>query len=248
MLISFLKKGVYGYLRDDQLGIHAFVSNNNLAVRRSVAERAGGYREELRIAEDYDLCQRAAATGALLYFCPEVALEHRARPTVRALLRQWWNYGFHMARNHQRFHPRRVFLAWRPPRWEDRDTSEPVRAGRRAAGAWGPTLFVYVSAFLVLHVAAATTLLALLLGGGGTAAVAGGATLVAAIAYALPDFRHLSSDGLRTALALCALRYLVNLSFVGAGLAGGIGRASIYLLPPIAARVGPARGSRVGPC
>jgi len=248
MLISFLKKGVYGYLRDDQLGIHAFVSNNNLAVRRSVAERAGGYRDELRIAEDYDLCQRVAATGALLYFCPEVALEHRARPTVRALLRQWWNYGFHMARNHQRFHPRRVFLAWRPPRWEDRDTSEPVRAGRRTAGAWGPTLFVYVSAFLVLHVAAAVALLALLVGADAVAPLAGVATFVAAVAYVLPDFRHLSRDGLRTALGLCALRYAVNLTFVGAGLAGGAGRASIYVLPAIATRIGPARESSVAPC
>ena len=242
MLISFLKKGVYGYLRDDHLGIYSFVSNNNLAVRKAVALRAGGYREPLRIGEDYDLCQRVAAMGGLVYFCPEVSLEHRARDTTRALLRQWWSYGFHLARNHRHFHPGRIFLAGRPPRWEDREAAEPVRASQgHRARARRPTLFVYLSAFVVMNLALAVAGLSLVFLPRTLSTAAAVAAGVAILAYVRPDFRHLSSDGLRTAVGLCALRYLVNLCFVGAGFAGGLTRGSFYLLPPIATRVGPAR-------
>jgi len=242
MLISFLKKGVYGYLRDDHLGIHGFVSNNNLAVRKSAAHDAGGYRDELRIAEDFDLCQRVAATGALLYFCPEVALEHRARPSVRALLRQWWSYGFHLARNHARYHPGRLLLASGAPRWDDRTAGEPVRSGTATGERRrGPTVLLYASPFALLHAAFVVTLVAALCGAGGIARGAGVVAGLAAIVYALPDFRHLAADGVRTALALCGLRWLVNVVFVGAGLAGGLTRGSLYILPPIATRFAPAR-------
>lgn len=242
MLISFLKKGVYGYLRDDHLGIHSFVSNNNLAVRKTFAARAGGYRDELRIAEDYDLCQRVAAAGGLLYFCPEVALEHRARGTTEALLRQWWSYGFHLARNHQRFHPGRLIVAVRPPRWEDREAGEPVRASRaRESASRAPTALVFVSPFVLLHVLAAAWIVCWLAGADVLATVAGVATSLAAVVYVAPDLRHVLHDGLRASLGLCALRYLVNLTFVGAGIAGGLTCGSLYLLPPISARLGPVR-------
>lgn len=206
MLISFLKKGVYGYLRDDHLGIHGFVSNNNLAVRKSAALRAGGYCDALRIAEDYDLCQRVAATGGLLYFCPEVSLEHRARPTVRALLRQWRAYGYHLARNHQCFHPGRVFVAARPPRWDDREAAEPVRSTVGRARTKGPTLLFYASPFALVHLAAAIALLGWLAGAGGVRRMGTLAAAVAALVYVLPDFRHGSTDGLGTSLGLCGLR------------------------------------------
>ncbi len=242
MLISFLKKGVYGYLRDDHLGIYSFVSNNNLAVRKAVAQRAGGYREPLRIGEDYDLCQRVAGTGGLVYFCPEVSLEHRARDTTRALLRQWWSYGFHLARNHRHFHPGRIFLAGRPPRWEHREAGEPVRASQRhRARPQRPTLFVYLSAFVVMHLAVAVAALSFVFMPRTLSTAAVVAAVAATFVYFLPDFRHFSRDGLRTAIGLCALRYLVNLSFVGAGFVGGLTKGSFYLLPPIATRVGPAR-------
>jgi hypothetical protein len=242
MLISFLKKGVYGYLRDDHLGIHGFVSNNNLAVRKSAAVRAGGYDDRLRIAEDFDLCQRVAATGGLLYFCPEVALEHRARPSVRALLRQWWNYGFHLARNHARHHPGRLLFALRAPRWDDREAAEPVRSlVARERRRRGPTVLLFVSPFAVLLFASLTALAASLVGAGGVASATAVVAALSGVVYVLPDFRHVFADGLATSLGLCALRWIVNLTFVGAGLAGGLTRGSLYVLPPIAARFAPAR-------
>jgi hypothetical protein len=196
----------------------------------------------LRIGEDYDLCQRVAAMGGLVYFCPEVSLEHRARETTRALLRQWWSYGFHLARNHRHFHPGRLFLAGRPPRWKDPEAGEPVRApqGHRASPR-RPTLFVYLSAFVVMHFAVAVAGVSVNLAPGTLSTAAAFAAVAATVVYFLPDFRHFSRDGLRTAIGLCALRYLVNLSFVGAGFVGGLTKGSFYLLPPIATRVGPAR-------
>lgn len=239
MLISFIKKGVYGYLRDDQLGIHNFVSNNNLAVRKSAAEGVNGYRNELRIAEDYDLCQRIARAGQLLYFCPEVVLEHRARETLWGLLRQWWDYGFHLARNHSRYHPGKRFFAMRAPTWEDREAGEPIAEPVPTTEGTRPTLFVYLSPFVAVHVLA---LAAVLMPWGSTALTV--LTVMAAMIYAYPDFSHLREDGLATAVGLFAVRYLTNITFVGAGLAGGLSRGSLYLLPAISIRLGSARGRR----
>jgi GT2 family glycosyltransferase len=237
-----LKKGLYGYLRDDHLGIYCFVSNNNLAVRRTVALRAGGYRDELRVAEDFDLCQRVAAAGGLLYFCPEVSLEHRARGTVRGLLRQWWSYGFHLARNHWRFHSGRIFLVARPPHWDDAEAGEPVHsASARRTPLSRPTVLLYLSPFALMHFAIAMSALALVLEAENVAAVGAAVGLLAACASALPDFRHFKIDGAGAAVGLCGLRYLVNLVFVGGGFAGGLTRGSLYLLPPIATRIGPMR-------
>ena len=73
MLISFIRDGVYGYVREDRVGIYSFMSNNNLAIRRKAIVEAEGYDDSLRIAEDYDVCQRLVRAGWLLYFCPEMA-------------------------------------------------------------------------------------------------------------------------------------------------------------------------------
>ncbi len=245
MLISFIKKGVYGYLREDRLGIHGFVSNNNLAIRRKAALQVGGYREVLRIAEDYDVCQRVARAGWLLYFCPEISLGHRARASTRALLRQWWSYGFHLARNHARFHPGRVLLGARAPGWRDPEAAEPLRppaAGR--TDGFRPTVLVYLSAFALLHLAAIVAALAWLAGPTPLAVAASLLLMPAAVVYAFPDFRYARADGVGTCLGLCALRFLVNLAFVGAGLLAGLTRGSVYVLPPIATRLAPARGPR----
>ena len=57
-----------------------------------------------------------------------------------------------------------------------------------------------------------------------------------------PRRRARTLRGLATAVGLFAVRYLTNITFVGAGLAGGLSRGSLYLLPAISIRLGSASG------
>ena len=57
-------------------------------MRRSAFEQVGGFAEAARAAEDADLCWRLQDAGWRLEARPEAAVEHRARETLGALLRQ----------------------------------------------------------------------------------------------------------------------------------------------------------------
>jgi GT2 family glycosyltransferase len=69
-------------------GEFAFAQTANCAVRRSAFEAVGGFREELRAAEDADLCYRLAAAGFRIERREHARAVHRSRRSVRALLVQ----------------------------------------------------------------------------------------------------------------------------------------------------------------
>jgi hypothetical protein len=64
----------------------------NLLVRREAFEAVGGFYEGVRAAEDTDLSWRIQRAGWRLEGRPQARVEHRYRPTVRALRRQWRGY------------------------------------------------------------------------------------------------------------------------------------------------------------
>jgi hypothetical protein len=242
MLISFIKDNAYGYVREDRVGIYSFLSNNNLALRRKAVIDAGGYNDSLRIAEDYDLCQRLGRAEWLLYFCPNVACSHRARKSVHGLLRQWWNYGVHLADGYYRYHSGRAIMTLGSPRWEEHDNPEPIRGDLAASS--GPrrrlpvSVFIHVSPFVMMQVAVVAWLVLALVWGNlwmdwAMAAVC--ALLV--IAYARVDLRHLRRDGLRRAAGLVAIRFAVNSAFVWGGVVGSLKCGALYIFPPIQVRV-----------
>ncbi len=237
MLVSFIKKGIYGYLREDRIGLYGFVSNNNLSIRREALEATGGYDDSLRIAEDYDLCQRATRDGWLIYYSDEVSLAHRARKTFGALLRQWWNYGYYLAAGYKNHFPHRWVVQWRRPRWDDPDSPEPVRFNRARppllTRLTGLSLFVDVNAFSTAHLAAAAAGAGWAAGASWLALPAAAVALVSALVYCLPDAARVLRDGPRRSLALCTIRYGVNAAFVLGGLLGGLRRGALYLFPII---------------
>lgn len=61
--------------------------------RRSALERQGGYNEEFVRAQDWELNYRLREAGGLIWFSPELKVSYRPRPTVRALARQYRDYG-----------------------------------------------------------------------------------------------------------------------------------------------------------
>ncbi|MGW7521756.1 glycosyltransferase family 2 protein [Streptomyces sp. NPDC054796] len=61
--------------------------------RREVLERQGGYNEEFIRAQDWELNYRIREAGGLVWFSPDLRVSYRPRPSVRALAKQYKNYG-----------------------------------------------------------------------------------------------------------------------------------------------------------
>ncbi len=63
------------------------------AFRRSVLERLGGYDESFLRAQDWELNHRIRESGGVVWFTPSMTVTYRPRSTLRALARQYADYG-----------------------------------------------------------------------------------------------------------------------------------------------------------
>jgi succinoglycan biosynthesis protein ExoA len=61
--------------------------------RRSVMARTGGYDETFLRAQDWELNHRIRTAGGLVWFTPELRVTYRPRASLRALARQYREYG-----------------------------------------------------------------------------------------------------------------------------------------------------------
>lgn len=64
------------------------------AYRRSIFDRIGLYDETLHVNEDYELNARIRAINGKIFFDPSIRTKYFARPTLAALARQYWRYGY----------------------------------------------------------------------------------------------------------------------------------------------------------
>lgn len=82
----------------------AYVAAESMAVQRASLIAVGGWDEDLRTAEDLDVCVRLVRR----YACrvvrqPRAVLFSRRRETFEALFRQAWDYGQGLAQAHLRY-------------------------------------------------------------------------------------------------------------------------------------------------
>ena len=61
--------------------------------RRSALERVGGYDESMERAQDWELNLRIRESGGVVYFTPSLHVIYRPRHSLRALARQYHDYG-----------------------------------------------------------------------------------------------------------------------------------------------------------
>jgi succinoglycan biosynthesis protein ExoA len=61
--------------------------------RRAALERVGGYDESFLRAQDWEMNLRIRRSGGLVWFTPRLRVAYRPRGTVRALARQYLDYG-----------------------------------------------------------------------------------------------------------------------------------------------------------
>ncbi|MFE5162029.1 glycosyltransferase family 2 protein [Streptomyces sp. NPDC056697] len=117
--------------------------------RREALEQQGGYNEEFIRAQDWELNFRIREAGGLIWFSPELKVSYRPRPSVRALAKQYKDYG-RWRRVVARFHQGSINLRYLAP----------------------PTAVVAIAAGIV--VGAAVTPWALVIPGGYLAAIVAG--------------------------------------------------------------------------
>lgn len=61
--------------------------------RRSAIERVGGYDESFVRAQDWEMNHRIRASGGQVWFTPELRVTYRPRGSVKALAKQYFEYG-----------------------------------------------------------------------------------------------------------------------------------------------------------
>jgi len=63
------------------------------AFRRASLERVGGYDESMVRAQDWEMNLRIRDTGGLIWFTPKMRVTYRPRGSIRALAKQYFDYG-----------------------------------------------------------------------------------------------------------------------------------------------------------
>ncbi len=61
--------------------------------KRTALERIGGYDPSFTRAQDWEMNYRIRATGGVVWFNPKLFATYRPRPSVRALAKQYFEYG-----------------------------------------------------------------------------------------------------------------------------------------------------------
>jgi glycosyltransferase involved in cell wall biosynthesis len=74
-------------------GIFPYASSCNMALRRSLFERAGRFDPGWRVGEDLELSLRLWLSGVELHFEPGAVVHYRYRPTLRSTFGQARSYG-----------------------------------------------------------------------------------------------------------------------------------------------------------
>jgi glycosyltransferase involved in cell wall biosynthesis len=86
-------RGLMGQQNSFSWGDWSFAQTSNAAVRRHAFDTVGGFREDIRAAEDADLAYRLKAAGWELERREEASVVHLSRGTVRGFVRQQLLHG-----------------------------------------------------------------------------------------------------------------------------------------------------------
>ncbi len=122
---------------------------------RATLDRLGGFDEHLTRNQDYELNIRLRKAGGVVYFHPDLEVEYRPRSSLRALWRQYYDYGTW----------KRHVLQMHPESWRARQLAAPllvlalaVSGAAAVAGAWEVAVIVPAAWLIALLGAAATAL------------------------------------------------------------------------------------------
>jgi GT2 family glycosyltransferase len=118
----------------------------NMAFRKSCLDAVGGFDPQFRIAgDDVDLCWRLQKRGWRLGLAHSATVWHHCRSSIKAYLKQQWNYGVAEALLHKKW-PEKYSAAGHPM-WRGRIYSTGLTRGLNSLrsrihyGVWGSAFF-----------------------------------------------------------------------------------------------------------
>lgn len=227
MIIELPSEAGRAFGKRYRMGLFHF-SNNNLAVRKACAAELGNYAPEIGTSEDVDLCFRLIQhpTWAACRE-PGVVIQHKARKTYAAMLRQMWGWGINLGRPYKRTGISGLYVYWVGGR--------PAAIRRSFEIESTPGLVcVFPTVFHVMMLALLATVGLAVLGQGVAALVALGVAVVAGWFYSA-DLRAMDADGVdRLRLGLVhasACAVFITAAFVG-GLRSGMILVPASMFPP----------------
>ena len=111
--------------------------------RRDALDAAGGFDETLLRNEDQELNWRLRERGETVWFDPELAVNYRPRGTLRALARQYFDYG----------RWKRVVLGRHPGSWRARQLAAPALVAALGVRRRRPEAVLVPVVLATIHVA-----------------------------------------------------------------------------------------------
>ncbi len=211
-----------GYLKREKYTLLSpFFSNGNVAFRREALSQVAPYDGNCYSGEDQDMCFRLAKAGWELYFARDAVVRHKSRTTLRAFMRQWFNYGFHHPYLFKK-HDFKGLRVYRPGNRKDKSAVYKDSLGVR----FPFPILIFLTPFFALHILLALAILFAAIGLHIPAIVSGGFTLALALSYFRSDID--ARNPFRTC-AFVFFRYVVNLALLLGGLLGGAKRGMLYI-------------------
>jgi GT2 family glycosyltransferase len=197
-----------------------FFACANVAFRRQALEEIGGFDPQCITGEDCDICARLSGAGWELYTRRDAIVSHRNPSDLKALFRKWYGYGRHHPYVFAKHNDRAVeiYLGLLKPVLGERYLCLLYRKS-----SLGVVLFL--TKFLLLHLALLGTVISWLLGWTGAAQVGLWSTAALAVAYAWPDLRRW---GLSLGAAFTGIRYVADLALFVSAFIGGLTQRMLY--------------------
>ncbi len=218
-ILSDLKEE--GYLdRGRHPTVAPFFPCANVAFRRTALEEVGGFDPPCVTGEDCDICASLSGAGWELYTRRDAIVSHRNPADFRGLFRKWYGYG--------RYHPY-VFAKHNEQALEIYlRLWQPVQGERYICLLYKRArlgMVLFLTKFLLLHLALLATLGSWLLGWSPAARFGLGVSAALAVSYAWPDLRRW---GLKLGGAFTAIRYVADLALFISAFIGGLKQKILY--------------------
>lgn len=211
-----------GYLpREKYTSLSPFFAGANVAFRREALKQVGQYDVNCFSGEDQDMCLRIARAGWDLYFEPKARVKHKNKMSLRALLRKWYNHGFHHPYLFKKFHPGR-FRIYRT----NRKGNDPSLYTTVVDSKCPFDIHVFITPFITMHILFACSIIFAILGLLIPALVALCLLVIRAFFYFRRD---LEIRSLFRSIAFVFLRYTINLALIAGGFLGGLKSRMLYV-------------------
>jgi GT2 family glycosyltransferase len=211
-----------GYLpHETYTALSPFFAGANVAYRKEVLKQVGQYDINCFSGEDQDMCLRIASEGWDLYFEPKAKVNHKNKMSLRALLRKWYDHGFHHAYIFKKYNSGR-FSIYRTSRKSNNSSLYKTIIDFKCPF----DIHFFITPFLTMHILLALVLIFAAVSLNILALVELFLLIIRAFFYFKND---LSIRNILQGISFVFLRYTINLALIIGGFLGGLKSRMLYI-------------------